>query len=103
MLKYCGKELVRYWFVYVDVFKIGPVLTGKKYTSDPSLLGEFYGQLGDAYNALENHKKSDESYEAALERNPKLQLGQRKWSSSSRHLWDPLPELIRSAGGRDRE
>ncbi|MDW3197127.1 MAG: tetratricopeptide repeat protein [Cytophagales bacterium] len=45
--------------------------TGKKYTSDPSLLGEFYGQLGDAYNALQNHKKSDESYEAALERNPK--------------------------------
>lgn len=44
--------------------------TGKKYTSDPSLLGEFYGQLGDAYNGLSNHKKSDESYEAALERNP---------------------------------
>ena len=44
--------------------------TGKKYTSDPSLLGEFYGQLGDAYNGLSDHKKSDESYEAALERNP---------------------------------
>lgn len=44
--------------------------TGKKYTSDPSLLGEFYGQLGDAYNGLKDHRKSDESYEAALERNP---------------------------------
>lgn len=44
--------------------------TGKKYTSDPSLLGEFYGQLGDAYNGLKDHKKSDDSYEAALERNP---------------------------------
>lgn len=44
--------------------------TGKKYTSDPSLLGEFYGQLGDAYNGMSDHKKSDASYEAALERNP---------------------------------
>lgn len=44
--------------------------TGKKYTSDASLLGEFYGQLGDAYNGLRDHRKSDEAYEAALKSNP---------------------------------
>ncbi len=40
---------------------------GKKYTIDPDLLTVFYGQLGDAYNGLEDHEKSDQSYEKALE------------------------------------
>ncbi|MEM6806972.1 MAG: tetratricopeptide repeat protein, partial [Bacteroidota bacterium] len=35
---------------------------GKKYTIDPDLLTVFYGQLGDAYNGIENHVKSDMSY-----------------------------------------
>jgi tetratricopeptide (TPR) repeat protein len=43
---------------------------GKKYTSDPSLLGIFYGQLGDVYNSLKDHEKSDQSYEEALKIDP---------------------------------
>jgi Tfp pilus assembly protein PilF len=30
----------------------------------------FYGQLGDAYNSLSDHAKSDQSYEAALVNDP---------------------------------
>lgn len=43
---------------------------GKKYTIDPDLLTVFYGQLGDAYNGLEDHEKSDNAYEKALENKP---------------------------------
>ncbi len=43
---------------------------GKKYTIDPDLLTVFYGQLGDAYNGIEDHEKSDISYEKALENKP---------------------------------
>jgi len=43
---------------------------GKKYTTDPSLLAVFYGQLGDAYNSLKDYEKSDDSYEKALENDP---------------------------------
>lgn len=43
---------------------------GKKYTSDAKLLAVFYGQLGDTYNSLSDHAKSDESYEKALESDP---------------------------------
>ena len=43
---------------------------GRKYTVDPNLLTVFYGQLGDAYNALSEHDKSDRSYEKALENQP---------------------------------
>lgn len=43
---------------------------GRKYTIDPDLLTVFYGQLGDAYNALSEHEKSDRSYEKALENQP---------------------------------
>lgn len=43
---------------------------GKKYTIDPDLLTVFYGQLGDAYNGLKDHEKSDASYEKALENKP---------------------------------
>jgi tetratricopeptide (TPR) repeat protein len=43
---------------------------GKKYTIDPDLLTVFYGQLGDAYNGLEDHEKSDQSYDKALENKP---------------------------------
>lgn len=45
--------------------------TGTKYTSDPALLGEFYGQLGDVYNGLQENDKSDKAYEEALASNPK--------------------------------
>lgn len=43
---------------------------GKRYTVDPDLLTVFYGQLGDAYNGLEDHEKSDQSYEKALQNKP---------------------------------
>ena len=43
---------------------------GKKYTIDPDLLTIFYGQLGDAYNGLSEHDKSDSAYEKALENKP---------------------------------
>lgn len=43
---------------------------GKKYTIDPDLLTVFYGQLGDAYNGLQDHEKSDQSYDKALENQP---------------------------------
>lgn len=43
---------------------------GKRYTIDPDLLTVFYGQLGDAYNSLQDHTKSDQSYEKALENKP---------------------------------
>lgn len=43
---------------------------GKKYTVDPNLLTVFYGQLGDAYNGLDNNEKAFSSYEKALENNP---------------------------------
>lgn len=45
--------------------------SGKKYATDPSLLTIFYGQLGDAYNSLKQYDKSYQSYEKALESNPK--------------------------------
>ncbi|MBC6400700.1 MAG: hypothetical protein GDA37_06760 [Ekhidna sp.] len=40
--------------------------TGKKYTVDPNLLTVFYGQLGDAYNGLEENEKSYKAYDNAL-------------------------------------
>ena len=43
---------------------------GRKYTIDPNLLTVFYGQLGDAYNGLEEHEKSYRAYEKALENGP---------------------------------
>lgn len=43
---------------------------GKKYTVDPNLLTVFYGQLGDAYNGMNNNEKAFSSYEKALENNP---------------------------------
>ena len=43
---------------------------GKKYTVDPNLLTVFYGQLGDAYNGIDNNEKAFSSYEKALENNP---------------------------------
>ena len=43
---------------------------GRKFTNDPGLLAVFYGQLGDAYNGLKSHDKSDEAYEKALKQDP---------------------------------
>ena len=40
---------------------------GKRYVNDRKLASVFNSQLGDAYNALGNNSKSDQSYEAALE------------------------------------
>ena len=43
---------------------------GRKYTIDPNLLTVFYGQLGDAYNGIEEQEKSYRAYEKALENSP---------------------------------
>ncbi|WP_436515033.1 tetratricopeptide repeat protein [Ekhidna sp. To15] len=43
---------------------------GKKYTVDPNLLTVFYGQLGDAYNGLQENEKSYKAYDKALENGP---------------------------------
>lgn len=44
---------------------------GKFYTnSDLNLKSIFFGQLGDAYNGLKKHKKSDSSFEEALKAKP---------------------------------
>ncbi|WP_425390178.1 tetratricopeptide repeat protein [Ekhidna sp.] len=43
---------------------------GRKYTIDPNLLTVFYGQIGDAYNGLEELDKSFKAYEKALENSP---------------------------------
>ena len=76
-LEYFPNQAIFYFFNGVGYYvqneyqaSVNALETGKKYTSDQSLLGEFYGQLGDAYNGLKNHQKSDESYEAALKNNP---------------------------------
>jgi tetratricopeptide (TPR) repeat protein len=38
--------------------------------SEPELVAQFNAQLGDGYNSLKDHKKSDEAYEAALTHDP---------------------------------
>lgn len=43
---------------------------GIKYTRDPKLLTIFYGQIGDAYNSLDDQEKSFKAYEKALEQDP---------------------------------
>ena len=44
---------------------------GKNYTTqDPNLNSLFHGQLGDTYNSLEDHEKSDAAYELALKAKP---------------------------------
>ena len=43
---------------------------GKRYTTDNRLLSQFHGQLGDAYNGLEENEKSDKAYEEALKVDP---------------------------------
>ena len=49
---------------------IESLLAGKEMVFDNAqLLAEFYQYLGDAYNAIEEHVKSDESYEMSLEFN----------------------------------
>lgn len=43
------------------------LLIGKDFVIDnPELLGQFYSNLGDAYNGLKEYEKSDEAYENAL-------------------------------------
>ncbi|MEM8894358.1 MAG: tetratricopeptide repeat protein [Bacteroidota bacterium] len=44
---------------------------GTKFVSgNPDLHSVFYGQLGDAYNGIEDHQNSDQAYEKALEIKP---------------------------------
>ncbi len=76
-LEYFPNQAVLYYFagtghlINRDYQKsIRALEQGKKYTIDPDLLTVFYGQLGDAYNGLEDHEKSDNSYEMALENKP---------------------------------
>ena len=42
----------------------------KMVVDNKNLEGQFYTNLGDAYNELKNYSKSDESYESALSINP---------------------------------
>lgn len=45
---------------------------GKDYVVDnPTLLAQFYANLGDSYNQLKNYKESDKFYEKALDIEPK--------------------------------
>lgn len=46
----------------------------KRASSNDQLLELLYGYLGDTYNSLEEHDKSDEAYEHALEINPNNEL-----------------------------
>lgn len=76
-LEYFPNQAVLYYFVGTGYLinqdykkSIRSLEQGKKYTIDPDLLTIFYGQLGDAYNGLEDHEKSDRSYEKALENKP---------------------------------
>lgn len=44
---------------------------GKSYAArDPNMKSLFHGQLGDAYNSVGDHNKSDEAYEIALDAKP---------------------------------
>ena len=44
---------------------------GQKYAvANPNLKSVFFGQLGDAYNSVEEHDKSDQAYEEALKIKP---------------------------------
>ena len=76
-LEYFPNQAIFYFFNGVGNFiqknyekSVRALETGKVYTSDPSLLSEFYGQLGDAYNGLGEDKKSDEAYDQSLKYNP---------------------------------
>ncbi len=47
------------------------LLKGKGFVFDnPTLLSDFYSLIGDSHNNLNNFKKSDEAYNAALKHNP---------------------------------
>ena len=76
-LKYFPNQAVLYYFagtgylVQKEYHKSKRMLEqGKKYTIDPELLTVFYGQLGDAYNGMEDHEKSFNSYEKSLQNKP---------------------------------
>ncbi len=76
-LEYFPNQAIFYFFSGVGYYvkndyrkSVQALETGKKYTSDPSLLSEFCGQLGDAYNGLGNNVESDKAYEQALAQNP---------------------------------
>lgn len=76
-LEYFPNQAILYYFSgYGHLIKknykksIRALDQGRKYTIDPELLTVFYGQLGDAYNGLSEHEKSDKSYEKALENKP---------------------------------
>jgi len=50
----------------VKAFNVGKTYAAK----DPNLKSLFHGQLGDAYNSLGNHEKSDAAYDIALRAKP---------------------------------
>jgi tetratricopeptide (TPR) repeat protein len=56
---------------------------GKMLSSgDPKLLSAFNAMLGEAYNGLKDHKKSDESFEAALKYDPENPMALNNYSYS---------------------
>ncbi len=76
-LEYFPTQAIFYFFKGVGHYvndeyraSVQALEAGKKYTTDPSLSSEFYGQLGDSYNGLQDHDKSDRAYEEALANNP---------------------------------
>lgn len=75
-LEYFPNQAIFYFFSGVGhyvkndyEFAVQALETGKKYTSDNSLLSEFHGQLGDAYNGLEKYQESYAAYDKALSYN----------------------------------
>lgn len=60
-----GHSLMKNHRKAVQVLEIG-----KNYTTDPNLLTVFFGQLGDAYNGLQESVKSYNAYDKALENKP---------------------------------
>jgi len=75
-LEYFPNQAIFYFFSGVGHYvqndykqSVRSLEAGMKFTTDKSLLSEFYGQLGDAYNGLEEYENSFDAYEKALANN----------------------------------
>ena len=66
LYKGVGHSMKKEYKESVAALEHGKMMTG----NNLDLEGSFNAQLGDSYNGLEEHQKSDEAYEAALNQNP---------------------------------